>query len=385
MSVTLREKAIKGSKVSLYLDVNHNGERWPEFLSIHVNKKKPTEDDKEKRRMANEIRARRENELISQNNGLVDRGKSKADFVVWFAEYIKERGLNNTHNRNTVRHVRLFSEGKPLPFYKINVNYIKAFTKYLLQHVSNNTTIHYLKNVSCALDDAMRADFIEQNPIKKIPKHERLKKHKKLPDPLSMDEIETLAKTHVDMPKEYRQAFMFCCFSGLRWVDMNRLKWDTVIVKTINNQQEWFMQLTQVKTKEPEYVPLTEQAIAILKLRKEVQSGEGYSGSFVFQNLFDNNTNQGKKYKNYLYYLHKWGDAAGLPRKKVRPHNPRHSFATNLLENSPDADLWTVSKLLGHSDITATQIYTHVRDSKRLAAVKGMPSINIDLHNLASA
>lgn len=379
MSVTLREKPIKRGKVSLYLDINHNGERWPEFLSIHVNKKKPSEDDKEKRRMANEIRARRENELISQNNGLTDRGKSKTDFVVWFAEYIKGRGLNNTHNHNTVRHVRLFSGGNPLPFYKINVSYIKAFTKYLLQHVSNNTAIHYLKNVSCALDDAMRSDFIEQNPIKKIPKHERLKKHKKLPDPLSIDEIEKLAATKIKMPQEYRQAFMFCCFSGLRWVDMNRLKWDSIIIKTINNQQEWFMQLLQVKTKEPEYVPLTDQAITILKIRQEMRSSEQYFGPYVFQNLFDDNTNQGKKYRNYLYYLHKWGDAAGLPRKKVRPHNPRHSFATNLLENSPDADLWTVSKLLGHSDITATQIYTHVRDSKRLAAIKGMPFVNLGL------
>ncbi len=378
MSVTLREKKINGGKVSLYLDVNHNGERWPEFLKIHISKKKPTDDDKEKRRIANEIRAKRENELLSQNNALVDRGKQNVDFVTWFPEYIKERGLNNTHNHNTIRHVKLFCNGSPLPFCRINVNWIRSFTKYLLKHVSNNTAIHYLKNVSCALDDAMRADFLLQNPIKKVPRHERLKKEKKLPDPLTLQEIQRLADTRVNMPEEYRQAYLFNCFSGLRWVDMNSLLWETIIVKTVQGQEAWLMQLTQVKTKEPEYAPLSEQAIEILKERRKAQEKERYVGPYVFQNLYDGGKKQGPKYRNYLYYVHKWGIAAGIPKKKRKPHNTRHSFATNLLENSPEADLWTVSKLLGHADITATQIYTHVRDFKRLAAIKGMPSINLN-------
>ena len=81
MGVHLREKKLGTGQVSFYLDIYHNKKRWYEFLEIHINKNRPSEQDKEKRRLAQEIRAKRENELIVQENGLVDKVKRKADFV----------------------------------------------------------------------------------------------------------------------------------------------------------------------------------------------------------------------------------------------------------------------------------------------------------------
>ena len=93
MAVKLREKPLSNGKVSLYLDIYQNKRRRYEFLNIYVNRKKPGEEDREKRRLAGEIRARREHELIVEENGLVDRQKKRADFISFYESYIASRPL----------------------------------------------------------------------------------------------------------------------------------------------------------------------------------------------------------------------------------------------------------------------------------------------------
>src|SRR5688572_17598590 len=98
MAVKLREKTLSNGQVSFYLDIYHNQKRWYEFLNIYVNCRKSTEEDKEKKRLAGEIRAKREHELIVDDNGLIDKRRKIADFISFFENYIGAKAHNCQRN-----------------------------------------------------------------------------------------------------------------------------------------------------------------------------------------------------------------------------------------------------------------------------------------------
>lgn len=85
-------------------------------------------------------------------------------------------------------------------------------------------------------------------------------------------------------------------------------------------------------------------------------------------------------YQRVLRALKRWAKAAGINEKNLHFHSGRHTFATNVLESSAEGDLYTVSKLLGHKDISSTQIYAKVRDKRKLSAVKALPKIDLSMN-----
>ena len=80
--------------------------------------------------------------------------------------------------------------------------------------------------------------------------------------------------------------------------------------------------------------------------------------------------------QGFAKILKKVAEEVGIAREKISPHVIRHAFATHMLNHG--ADLLSIQKLLGHKDISTTQIYTHVASEK----LKKIVEENFDSHKI---
>ncbi len=173
-----------------------------------------------------------------------------------------------------------------------------------------------------------------------------------LPDVLSVDEIERLlAAPQLDEPLVFRDRAMLelAYGAGLRvseWIGVSTrdLLFDEALVRVFG------------KGGKERVVPIGGKAIGAVatylrELRPTLERGRGRS------TLFLNARGEPLTRMGAWKILRKHVDRAGIT-KRVTPHTLRHSFATHLLEGG--ADLRAVQEMLGHADISTTQIYTHV-------------------------
>ncbi len=376
MAVKLREKKLKNGMVSYYLDIYHLKSRWYEFLDIKINKKRPDEEDRKLKELAFEIRTKREFELKSTANGIAVKSKTNECFVEYVIKYCAKRNYNGLY-QGVVTNLKKFTLGKKVPFEKLSVNWIKEFEQFLIKHISNNSTIRYLLIINGALIQAVREKKLAYNIWNDIPTHERLKKQDIFRSFFSIEDIEKLAcikssKVH----PQIQQAFLFSCFTGLRWSDCNCLKWEEIKIVQGENKLNYHLYFEQEKTEQIEYIPLSQPAIQIIEHRRKEEEHTEQKSPYVFPVIKEIEGSK-LKYQWIRKSLKRWAELAGINPKHLHFHAARHSFATNMLEHT---DLYVVSKLLGHRDIKTTTIYAHIKDKRKIEAVESMSKLHINLH-----
>ncbi|PTG83972.1 site-specific tyrosine recombinase XerD [Staphylococcus chromogenes] len=196
---------------------------------------------------------------------------------------------------------------------------------------------------------ALREKYAAKDPTVLIepPKYER-----KLPDVLSIDEIDLLLTTpEISKNNGYRDRTMLELLyaTGIRVSELINIEVEDV------NLLMGFVKVFGKGNKE-RIIPLGETVIELLKTYIENVRPQLLKKQ-VTHTLFLNMQGKPLTRQGIWKIIKQTGAKAGI-QKRLTPHTLRHSFATHLLENG--ADLRAVQEMLGHSDISTTQLYTHV-------------------------
>lgn len=201
------------------------------------------------------------------------------------------------------------------------------------------------------LSEAVRMEKIADNPWLKLEMADKVKTSQGFRDFLTADELRTM----IDTPCRdnlVKRAFIFSCFSGLRRSDIGRLRWSDI--REMNNRR--YVRIVMKKTGREIDIPLSVRAMEWLPETEDTDEA-----------VFPGFTRGDLDMK-----LRNWAKAAGI-RKKVTFHVARHTFATLLITSG--TDIYTVSKLLGHSSVKHTQIYARMVDSVKDAAADAIDNI----------
>lgn len=363
--VRIREKRLNDGNVSLYLDMYYMGARKKEGLKLYLIPEVNAAAKLQNRntlKLAEQIKAERI--LDIQQHGLVNWEsvkKGRMTLAAWVEKYTKdENGLTPASmrsKRNAQARVEqyLLYIGKPnLALKEVDKDFCKGFIAFLKTCTFNNgkktlgsTTCRiFMNRLAAALNMAVREGLIDNNPFKLLDAKEKPQKKNAMREFLTIEELRTLIAT----PCRYeivKKAFLFSCFTGLRYSDMMALKWNEI--HKAADGKTLYIEHEQVKTKNMVTIPLSNEA---LKWMPRKSKGD----ERVFHQLRITST-------TVEVVLGEWMQEAGI-QKHITYHCSRHTAATLLL--TLGADLYTVSKILGHRSIRMTEVYAKIVDKKKI-------------------
>ena len=371
--IKLRQKKIADGNVSLYLDIYRNGKRTYEFLKLYLIPER-TKEDKEKNRqtlqLANAVKAQR---IVELQNGEFGFKAEFATDTLFFDYYMamcqKRLGAESRSNWGNwfscLHHLKRYEKNERITFAEITPEWVEGFRKYLdddaraWEHdkrkrnkekpLARNSKLSYFNKLRACLNQAFEDRIMPINPCRGV---ENFKAEEGTRMYLTIDEVRKIAQTDCEDPR-IKDAFLFSCLTGLRRSDIERLRWGDVF------QQGDYTRIIfrQKKTKGQEYLDITDQAAALMGKR-------GDPADLVFEDIHSPTcTNRA---------VQEWVLRAGI-NKKITFHCGRHTFATMMLDIG--TDIYTVSKLLGHKELSTTQIYAKVMDKNKQAAVSKIPDV----------
>lgn len=373
--IRLRQRKTASGNITLYLDIYLNGKRSYEYLKLYLipeTNRKAKEKNRETLQLAEAIRSKRVVELQNGEYGFNAAYKLDTNFLDYYRAMCEKRHGNPESRGNwgnwysCLKHLERYCKSH-MTFKDVTPEWIIGFREYLdktarcrdkrkiitteevTKPLSQNSKVSYFNKLRACINQAFEDRIMPHNPIRGV---EGFKQAETERCYLTLKEVKAMAAAQCKYPA-LKNAFMFSCLTGLRKSDIEKLRWREV------QQQGEFTRIIfkQKKTGGQEYLDITPQAVQYMGVRREPDD-------LVFV---------GFKYSSYMITeLRMWAVRAGVT-KDITFHSGRHTFAVLMLDLG--ADIYTVQKLLGHKEITTTQIYAKVLDKKKQEAVSKIPDI----------
>ena len=385
--VRIRTKAVKGGNQSIYLDIYKDGQRSYKFLKLYLvpeTSEAAKAQNANTMQAANAVKSQMIIELANSEAGIkINPAKGRILLSDWLDTYQADRDRRGKRIGGIVPNLKKILKayrGDKVTLKMIDKRFCLGFidfmqNEYITQYgktLSPLTAQGYCSMLSTVLKAAKAAGCIASNPFDEIPSGDKIKGGESKREYLTADELRSLINTPFPEKgisrqvggrtyggRDIRAAFLFSCFTGLRLSDIKALTWGNIVA---DGERCFIDGLIVKKTRRPLYLPIGAEA------RKHLpEQGKAGRGDKVF-NLPNSDGFTDMK-------VREWAAAADL-NKKVTFHVARHTFAT--LELTAGADLYTVSKLLGHTNVATTQIYAKIVNSKKAEAVSLLDNLFTD-------
>lgn len=369
-TIYLRTRERKNGIKALFLDISVDGRRTTEYLKLYLVPELTRADkakNKETMRLAETIKAQRIMELQSRQYGAPAVDPSTILFYDFYRALLENKsGQTRCTWESCLKHLLAYDPNLNLTLKDITVQWVQGFRDYLdrtaerggvrdhyilkeKKNLSNGTKAIMFHKLRAVLNFAVKQEIIARSPASSVSSFKTNESEREF---LTLEELRKLTHTP-PRNKEVGRAFFFSCLTGLRFSDIIKLKWGDV--QSFEGATR--IVFKQKKTGGLEYLDLNPQAVELL-------GTAGAHANFIFPQI------------NQMPFLAKsvpaWVKAAGI-NKHITFHCARHTFAVMMLDLG--VDLYTVSKLLGHKDISTTQIYAKILDKNKRAAVNKIPDI----------
>lgn len=307
-----------------------------------------------------------ENRVISSNAiksrylGEDDNSKTLRELIKYHNEnmliVLKKGTMKNYYTTEKYLHRFLSKKRKvnDVRLKQLNYAFVTDFEHFLRNYrdskkrllLGNNGVMKHLERFKKMLNLAVKLEWMDKNPFNQF----QLKYYKYDRQFLDEEELEQLESTIIgnERLERIRDCFVFSCYTGLSYVDVKELNRDN-IVKGIDGNH--WISTKREKTDKPVKVPLLPKAREILEKYMQCPEMENKEGLLPISSNQKTNA-----------YLKEIADSCEID-KNLTFHVARHTFATTVMLSN-GVPIETVSKLLGHSKLSTTQIYARVVESK---------------------